>query len=100
MASKSKKIEYRVNVTEFAASYVDNRESHVVVKATSARAAADAHIKAMRASGVITDDIRPAGGFSRTWTDINGDGCDDCIGRSADASGLTHRIYVRPESMY
>ena len=100
MASKTKRIDYRVNVTEYAASYVDNKESYVVVKATSARAAADAHIKAMRAAGIIGDDVGQFGGFSRTWTDIHGDGCDSSIGRSPDAVGLTHRLYVRPESMY
>lgn len=98
-ATRAKRIGYRVNVTEFAENYRDNKDSHAVVKAASAREAAELHIKAMRRLG-LGDEIQPVGGFARTWSDVNGDGCDMSIGRSADATGLTHRLYVRPESMY
>lgn len=98
--AKAKKVEYRVNVTRFADNYIHNVETHVVVKATSASQAAELHIKALRKLGAIGEDIQPVSGFSRAFADCNGDGFETCIGRSADAAGVTHRLYVRPESMY
>jgi hypothetical protein len=96
---KAKRIEYRVSVTAFAANYNDNVESYAVVKARSAREAAEEHLESMRRSGLSTD-VRPVGGFSRTWADVHGDGHEACTGRNGDAADLTHRLYVRPEAMY
>lgn len=98
--AKSSKIEWRVTVTDLSS----GTENRAKVRADGPVDAMNLHIQAMRRRRLIDDSIQHMPEASAYWRDGNGPGYDAHIGPGGVTErgwpNVTHRLYVRPESMY
>ncbi|MGK3981328.1 hypothetical protein WMF38_57555 [Sorangium sp. So ce118] len=98
--AKSSKIQWRVTVTDFAT----GAETFAKVRADGPVDAMNLHLQAMRSQGLVGDSVKHMPEASAYWRDGNGPGYDAHVGPGGiTESGwpnVTHRLYVRPESIY
>lgn len=90
----NKNIAYRIELTDFASNVTTVEK----IRERGSDYAAHALMMRMRKAGKIAESAT----IQYKWksSDAHGEYCDVSIGTAYTADGLTHRMWVRPESYY